>query len=53
MHLTEAATVERFRREAVELRNIFAKSLGTARANAKLAKKAKNTASARMNPITK
>jgi four helix bundle protein len=39
MQFTTTPDAERFRNEAVELRNIFAKSLGTARANAKLEKK--------------
>jgi len=53
MNLTKTANADRFRREAIELRNIFAKSLGTARANAKLAKKAKKQRDKRNDQITK
>ena len=53
MNLTKTANADRFRREAIELRNIFAKSLGTARANAKLAKKAKKQRNKRNDQITK
>ena len=53
MNFTKTTNAERFRREAVELRNIFAKSLGTARANAKLEKKARKQRDKRNDQITK
>jgi hypothetical protein len=44
MQFAKPTDARRFRQEAMELRAIFAKSLGTARANAKLAKRRKRQA---------
>jgi hypothetical protein len=47
MQFTKAVNANRFRQEAMELRAIFGKSLGTARANAKLAQKRRKQRAAR------
>jgi four helix bundle protein len=47
MQFTKAVNANQFRQEAMELRAIFGKSLGTARANAKLAKKRRKQRAAR------
>jgi four helix bundle protein len=49
MGFTKTNDAKRFRQEAVELRAIFGKSLGTARANAKLAKREKKRAAKSAN----